>query len=236
MSALCQFPQQSIQDATDFAFQLRERWNNRLRLPLTELTKRYIRDEVHVLVNIHSEFDGKRRGWIGCVEVANGIQLWTSQIENGKGQRQLPMLGLPVQIMDDPQHIAERIRSVIRLYSFDDLLCSVAREHLYFSFKTGRTIFVETLAKDGKLNLDGGISPTFWGREEPSHVIETRSEMMKNLSGENCESERNFPAVMVIRFLHEYLKTFITDDWVLAVLEKPGDFNLKINDVLVGPF
>ena len=105
-----------------------------------------------------------------------------------------------------------------------------------FPFETGRTIFVETVAKDGKLNLGRSVLTNCWDREQPCHVVEARPEVVKNLSGENRESEWYAQRVEVLQFLAKRLNVFITHDWVLAFLEESGDLGLKINDVLVGPF
>ena len=133
MSALYEFPQQFVQDVPNLALQLAERRNDRLSLPLTKVGERYKRGRLHVLLNLLCKISGKTCAWVACIEVADGVQLWTSQVKTDKCQRQFPVLGFSVQVMDDPQHVAERVATVIRLYSFDDLLSSVAREYLYFS-------------------------------------------------------------------------------------------------------
>src|SRR5271157_95401 len=178
MSALRQFSQQLIEDVPNFALERAERWNNGLRLPLHNIAQNYDGRKLHVLVNLSGDVNGKRYGGVLCVEAADCVQLWTSQVKSGECKGQLAMLGFPVQIVNKPEDVVKGVSSVVRLYSFDDLLRSVAREYLYFSLETGRTIFVETFAADGKLNSHGCLFADFGDCQEPCHVVETRPEMV----------------------------------------------------------
>lgn len=236
MSTLRQFTQQQIEDVPNLALERAERWNNGLRLPLHNVAQNYKRGKLHLLLNASCDVRGKRYGGVFCVEASDCVDLWTAEVEPSECNRQLTVLGFPVQVVDKPEDVVKRVASVVRLYSFDDLLGSVAREYLYFSFETGRTIFVETLAADGKRNADGVAIPNLWLREKPSHVVKAGPEVIQRLASDNGESQRDFAAMVVDGFLHEHLKVFITDDWVLAFVEETGDLNLKVDDVFLGPF
>lgn len=236
MSALAQLSQKHIEDAPNLALERAERWNNGLRLPLHNIAQNYDGRKLHVLVNLSGDVKGKRYGGVLCIEAGECVQLWTAHVKPGEYQGQFTMLGFPVQVVNQPEDVVKRVGSIVRLFSFDDLLRGVAREYLYFSFKTGRTIFVETFAADGKLNSHGCLFANFRDGQEPCHVIETRPKMVDNFASKDGEPERNSSARMIEAFLREHLKVFITGDWVLALLVETGNFNLKVDDVLVGPF
>ncbi len=215
MSALCQFPQQQIQDVPNLALERAERWNNGLRLPLHNVAQNYNRGKLHILVKMFGDIDGERYGWVLCIEKRDSVETWASKVKSRECHGWLPMLGFPVQVVDEPENVTERVASVVRLYAFDDLLRSVAREYLYFSFKTGRTIFVETLAEDGKKEMLKRVPILNFlaASEQPSYVIERRPEMVENLPGQDGQTQRNPALGMVVGFCMSTSKTFITDDW-----------------------
>jgi len=234
MSAFSQFPQKFLEYKPNFILQCIKGLDHRCRLSLAEVGEQYNRGRLKLILKLSCELEGHRCGWIGCIEIADSVDD-RPRIEAREGEGQFPMFSLSVQIMNNPEFVVQRVASVIRLYTFDDVLGSVAREDLYFSLETGRTIFVETLAKDGKLDFSGLLLPTFRTSEEPSNVIEARSEVMENFTSKNGEPKRYSQLSQVFRFLVERINIFITHDWALAFLEEPCDFNLKIDDVLVGP-
>ena len=59
---------------------------------------------------------------------------------------------------------------------------------------------------------------------------------MNDFPGKHAESQRDDALFMVGDCLKQKLFVVLGQDWVLAGLEEPIDFGLKITDVLVGPF
>jgi len=236
MSALLQLSLKPSDDVASLAFKLDEAGNNGTRFTLNKISENYERGNAQILLKLSGQIGGRRMVWICCVEQGERVKLWASKIKPRHQHGQFPMLGFSVQVVNYPEFVIKRVDSVIGLHFLDDLLGVFAGDELYFSLKSGRTIFVKSFQENGELDADGIIAPSLRNGEQPCEMIEARAEMMNDLSCDNRESQRNFTLALVERFLHDNLRIFITDDYVLAFLEERGHFEFEIADTLVGPF
>jgi hypothetical protein len=79
------------------------------------------------------------------------------------------------------------------------------------------------------------LLPVFDVREVPDDMVEARSQMVNDLTRKHTEPERDRALTVVLDCLGNNLLVVIAEERVVAFLKEPGDFGLKVLDVLVGP-
>jgi hypothetical protein len=79
------------------------------------------------------------------------------------------------------------------------------------------------------------LPPVFAARKMPNDMVEARSQVVDDLARKDAEPERNGELAVVLDCLRNNLCLVISEERVFAFLKEPGDFGLKILDVLVGP-
>lgn len=142
-----------------------------------------------------------------------------------------------VHTVDQEQRLPTGIGGVVRLKPLDHVKNGAIGDSLYFSFVTGKTVFVSwPRFQDGKFDEPPFFTAPVVGRGElPSDVVEARAQMVGDLSYQDAKSERNVQLLKVLECLKEKLRIILWEDCVTAFLEKPVAFGMKINDVLGGP-
>lgn len=237
MSARPQLPIESRNHISDEVLKMFQCWDNRLVFPPTDLSERYLRGELHVLIKFLCKFSGHRSGAVlGIVHRAIPQIVREHCPETRLDDRQFPMFVEAIQVMNDGERVVERIGSVIRLQFANELKCGYATDALYLSLISRRSIFVQRLfGENGKLN-PVWVAPSFCGTGElPDDVVKDGPPVMHDLPGENRQQQRHFLLTKLHRCLNERLKVLLTPESCFARLKMSGDLDLKMSDVFIGP-
>jgi hypothetical protein len=242
-SLIRQAPVESGNDANDFVIQLHHRWNNSLKFPPSEVGERYCRDDLGVVlklsvkvgvqVNVYSLLI--TRGELLDDLVSDfGLHLKRSR---GEAQDEFSVLIDNVYIVDREQGAIDRIGGVVRLKRFDQAQNVGVCNSLYFSFTSLNVVFVDwPRFENGEFDSLEMLSPVGFAGELPNNMVKTRPQVMRNLADENTEAQRDVSLAVVLHSLSEKLQIVLWQNGVLAFFKKPIDLDLKIEDVLVGPF
>jgi len=239
--------------------QIVERWDNRVVIPPTKLSERYISG--HLKLHVHL--------WGACQPHISGShfprQLLSSSSEqsisldvdphNVDSQNEFPMLVNSVHIVNEPKRMTTRVCSLVRLQALDSCTRGGTGDALYFSAISAKFVLVSTTAfsarsgphiENGELDLIRGVCLEYGRRQLPSQMIEGGSQVMDNLTSENTESRLD-------ALSHDELcqfvigsPIFISDDWVACGKinihrdsgngsQKVGDFPSEGFDILFGP-
>lgn len=221
----------------DVVVHFRQPLYDRLRFPPTKIAKRYLRNDLAVALELASEVDGRTSRYSALV---TNVLLPQS---DGELQRprsgndyQFSMLVDNVEVVDSKEHRIRRVRTAIWLKLLDEIENPGVCDSLYFSFILGEHVRrVWWAFEDREFNVPNLIAPVRVIREMPDDVVETRSEMVDDLPGQDIESKGNRPLAVILDRLRNELIVLITEERVFAALKKPCDLRLKITDVLVGP-
>jgi hypothetical protein len=132
----------------------------------------------------------------------------------------------------------ERVGGVVRLKPFDKLSNFGVGDSLYFSFITGKQIFLPwPRFENGKFD-EAGLFPRLvtGGRELPNEVVKAGTQVVSDLSDQDAKSERDGLLLKVLQCVQEKVYVTLWERCVTALLEKSVTFDLQIRDVLAGPF
>lgn len=212
--------------------------NYGFRFRRTELIKRYLGDNLSVALELLLKIDGCASRYSALI--AKGplhhfhreLDCWRANHDH-----EFSVLVDNVKIVNDErQRVDVAPDAVIWLKLFDKSTDYRLSDSLYFSFVTGKNIFLRwPRLKDGKLDpFPVCLSVGGFGKL-PNDVVEDRPKMVDDFPGQQREAQRDRTIPMILDCLRKNLSVLIAEDGVLAFLKKPVDLNLKITDVLLGP-
>jgi hypothetical protein len=148
-------PLEFIHDDCDVGGKQREQWDNRLRVPPSNILERYLGGDLAVLVELFSEFVGQRRPPPKvCPHISHQVQQ-PFRSSRGMGEHEFAVLIDNVHSVDNQERIAGRNMSIVRLEFLDQLERIGIRHALYLSIVTGRFVFRRwSRLKNGELGLE----------------------------------------------------------------------------------
>jgi hypothetical protein len=155
--------------------QLHQRWNNRFRLPLSELGERYLRGDLSIILDCsqRGEALSSRQRFSLVMRQDGGDCVHANARRKGQTRArchdcEFPMLIESVHIVDDANGIVRSITpSLVWLQLFNQGQHSRVSDALYFSLVSGLFFFRRKPAIDGKLKQTRMIPPqTIWSRQD----------------------------------------------------------------------
>lgn len=228
---------ESLNDIDNKVLQFFQPLHYGLRFRATELTKRYCGNNLSVALEFALEINGKTSRYSALIaneSVKNLSGKFNSCCHDNDDE--FSVLVGNVEVMNDEKQRVDRISAVVWLKPFDEIANGGFSDALYFSFITGKKLFLRwPRLKDGELDPPPIRLPITGFGEQPNKVIEARSEVMNNFPGKHSEARRDRAASMILDCLRNRLVVLIADEWISAFLKEPTDFGLKVTDVLVGP-
>jgi hypothetical protein len=238
MSALIQVPLEHSQLFASERFKLQESVDDGLMVfRLSKVPERYCRGEIHLLMSFSCKVEGHLRR-IAVQILRNPVEYIgrKSGFDDVGHDNQFAMFVHPIHIVDYPEGDIRTIDSLVRLKVFDGFSRSRVKDALYLSVVTGDFIFLDRLLfEDGKFDPLRMVSPLLRARQLPSKMVETRAQVMNDLSGENREPKRDNLALEVARCFHRGIEVVLSPHSASVFSGESLDFGIKIDDVLVGP-
>jgi hypothetical protein len=210
---------------------------------ITKLPERYDRGEFHP--HIHFSIPNGDSGFMTCCGVfANSHQLLEIQLgrllRSGTDDGQLPMLIKAIHITEGEQGMVRAVPlgdSVVWLQRLDDCV-GLVTDSLYFSVEQGQFIGSRRpRVEDWKLNgigIRGGMSDL--PQEFPDEIVKCGAVAVQNFADKGRESGRNNLLTPKILELFNALGIAFHDFAVIPFIQKPIDFDVKVQDILIGPF
>ena len=224
---------------------LRQRWDNKLVFPLSELGKHYLRKDFGILLDcfLSQSKLGHRESFSLAIlhNGANGIDACARrecEIRATVNNGEFPMLIESVHVVDNADGIALGVApSLVWLQISDQGQNTGIRNPLYLSLISGKFLFRKWLfPKDRELNGVFMATPVVNTREVPNDMVKAGSQMMHDLASQDTKTLGDSECSMIIDSILPFLSVRIGEDWVLAAFEKSDDLAVEITDVLVGPF
>ena len=215
---------------SDKILELKQCYDNKLTLPLSNLPERYLRGDLTLLFYGACNLGGHRQGFSACIEQSVlGKFRGNHDAERGKDENQFPMLIDSVHIVDNPKRIIKRVWSAIWLKPLNDVPSTGTSDSLYFSLIHGNLLFLDGFRiKNREFNSVRVGSPVCITGELPCNMIERGTKVVDDLPSEHTEPYRDFPISVIIDSLKEQLVITIVDDWIFTFLKEPGDLGIEI--------
>jgi len=238
-SALQQLALETGDNTSDEVLKIKQAWDDRLVFPLSELPKRYVGGKLSILLKLACNIGGNRAEIIGRITSCEFQQMRRDgEVKAESNDDQLSVFVDAVHVVNDPDWVVERLRSVIRLQIANELKGRDAADSLYLSVVSGSFVFIAgRIPEYGKLDSGRTVSPRIGIGQLPRDVIETRPEVVNDLPDKDGEAERHRRILMVVADrCASGLKILVTPNWVFATLEEERNIGLQITDTLVGPF
>jgi hypothetical protein len=235
---LRQEPREQLHDLNNEIVQLCERWDKRLKLPLAELPERYHRNNLGVVLQLLMPFGLGEYSALITQDVLLNDFWWNCDTSASNAQDKLPVFVRNIHAVKSIKGVFERLGGVIRLKPIDHIADGGVRDSLYFSFVTGKTVFVPwPRFEDGEFDEVPTLPcPIFEGRKVPCNVVQTRAQVVDNFTDQDAKSQRDALLFKVLDCLQKKLHVLLGENWIAAFLEELVDLDLKIADVLLGPF
>jgi len=228
----------------DLANELRhtiEHFKDRLTSDNLRLSERYIQSQLKILVRMSLVgASGKSQYLIAAYQ---GFPRHNGELDVTASQTNVPifhhandceneaMLIDAVQVVDIPKRL---IPSRVRLYSFEDFVCSNA--HLaYFSLADGRCVLLGTLA-NREVSVFAGFSTTRLDKL-PSQMVERASEVVNCIANSESDAVWNRTDIINLQTYVRNLRIVLGSKSIslLGIAERT-DGGVQILDVLFGPF
>ncbi len=215
-----------------------------IRPIVAKLPERYERGEFHPHIHFTIRTDGCSGGLPCCGVFANADQLnkgyLRSLLRAGADNCQLPMLVKAVHIVEDEQGMVRTLPlgdSIVWLQRLDDCAGCIT-DSLYFSVEQGK--FVGSRRPRGEdWKLDGARvigDLSRFSQKFPNQVVKRSAAMMENLANEHRESGRDVLVTPELLEFLDILEIAIDDFAVTPFIQKPIKFDVKVLDILIGPF
>ena len=223
---------------SDVVRELNQSWDDRLDFPPTKLSERYLRHRLVLGLNLSYKIGG-HDARIAAFIVPDAREQAERKLnfDIACNKYQLSVLIPNVHLVNDEKGGVNRITSFIRLKLSNEITDLGIRDALYFSFVSGKFVFIDRLILENREFNAAEVTPSIvLGGEIPHNVIETGSQMMDNFACEHAESKGNPALLMILNSLKAELVVILGNDGVIAFLKKPCDLGLKITDIFVGPF
>ena len=240
--------------------QIVEHWYDRLVIPFVKLAERYLSGHLDFHLHVRGGAEQSHISGLNLPRqlLPDSTDLSIShdiQVHDVNDQHQVSMLVDSVHVMDDPQGVARRIGSVVRLQTLDSCESRGIGDALYFSAVTAQFSFCRTarfatgrgsLVEHRELDLMGGLCLRLGRGQLPCEVIESGSKMVNDFTSEHLESRLNSP---VLQKIYEFLVSspiFIGNDWLSCRHidikgesrdggQKLSDLPIEVLDILFGP-
>ena len=208
-----------------------------LRLPPYKVAERYLGNELAVTLEISYEIGGRAERILAQVRPVTLHHVEGKFKGSGGGDDyQCTVLVHNVEFVNGKQNGIGGLKSAIWLNSLDEAENAGVCDSLYFSFVLGEHVRRRwPVLQDWKVNPSHMLLPVFDVREVPNDMVQARSQMVNDLARKHTEPERDRALTVVLDCLGNNLLVIIAEERVVAFLKEPGDFGLKVLDVLVGP-
>lgn len=237
-------PSEHVNVTHDLLLKLRERWDNKLVLPLSELRERYLRHNLCIVLDcslrslevVHGERFSLTisKNASDCVRAGSGFE---GQIRGSGDDSNLPVFIKPVHIVDDANGVIERVvASLVRLQIPDEAQDVGIFNAAYFSVVTAGVVLRKGFTKNWKLDSVFMRSPVVGTGEAPDDMVKAGAQMMYGLSGQDSKPRRNSEIFMVVNRILPSLFVGVWDEGVGALFEENQNLPVEITDILVGPF
>lgn len=237
-SQACVSGVEQLHHVDDVIVKLHQSWQDRLDFPPTKLPERYVRNQVAVGLELHSEqcfFLAGHRVYSVLVQHVRDVA-GNHASASSEAEHELSVFVGNVHLVQNEKRTIERVGGVVRLKPVDQIADSGVRDSLYFSFVSGNTVFVGwPNFNNREFDSPRKISPVSLVRELPNDMIQTGSQVVNDLPREHAKPERDRAIIVIGDSLKKNLSIVLWNDGVFASLKKGIDFRLKITDVLVGP-
>ena len=107
---------------SDVLRKLHQSWDDKLVIPVSKLPERYLRGDLTICLHCICKVDGNGLKFSCFVKSYNVREARREiQVECSEHHNQLPVLVDSVQVIDDPQRVIKRVRSVVK--TFGNKMC-----------------------------------------------------------------------------------------------------------------
>lgn len=176
--------------------QIHQTWNSGFKFPLTEIPERYTRLQGSIALKLTLHLGGMKLGMCPLITFNDGHEFdgnnSSTSIDTKEG---LLMLIDNVEVVDDKQRVIKRVGGVVRLKPLDLFSSFSVDNPLYVSVISGNFLFLNRLFREDR-KLNRHLVQLGADRELPNDMVETGSQMMNNLTGEDAESGWDWTALM----------------------------------------
>jgi hypothetical protein len=229
---------ESRHDLDDVIMQLNERWEKRLKIPISEVSERYCRNDLGVVLNLSLPLSLGDYSLLITHDALHDNIVRKCDSTSTAAQDEFSMFVRNIHFVKDEKGVIEQVGGVVRLKPLNQATNGGVRNSLYLSFITGKMVFLPwPRFENGKFDIVTIFPLSVVGRGKlPDDVIQTGTQVMGDFAGQDAEAERNRTLLMVLASLEEKLHVILWNGGVFAFLEKPLNLDLKILDVFLGPF
>ncbi len=213
--------------------EMHERWNNRLELERTDLSKAYFEGRIGVLVNFERlplPLSGNVRAEIGKVdvEIDSTLGLWQVNEHRRNGNMQEHVFIFHVQVM---QGVNKMPFSVFEEFKSFEEIRQIASGCFYSATNSFVSSPVICDRQFGVSVLCSTVEPSKF----PVRVIESGSQVMDYVRNDEREVDGRLFAEVDISCNLPAFRIFGNSHSVRVVLDKQSQKFFKISDVMLGP-